>query len=156
MPAILLTRTRATGYVVVPHLRPTVANIVTIGIMQTTPRTLSRCWGRIFPDVVPLRLKQFCNRWPCVWQCEHITTAEGDDVTTIADSRPLRVTQMSVSHISICVHNTHCYRNSVECEIIICFGAVLYLRVFIRESFQYCVQYAVIVKYLPRVDQLIP
>ena len=31
MPAILLTRTRATGYVVVPHLRPTVAIIVAIG-----------------------------------------------------------------------------------------------------------------------------
>ena len=89
MPAILLTRTRATGYVVVPHLGPTVAIIVAIGIMQASPRLVSRCWGRLFPDIFPLRLKQFWNRWPGVCQCEQVTTAEGIDVTTIADSRPL-------------------------------------------------------------------
>ena len=49
MPAILLTRTRAAGYIIVPHLRPTVATIVAIGIMQATPRVRSRCRGRCFP-----------------------------------------------------------------------------------------------------------
>ena len=48
MPAILLTRARATGYVVVPLLRPTVAIIVAIGIMQAT-RFFSGCWGMFFP-----------------------------------------------------------------------------------------------------------
>ena len=36
MPANLLARTRATGYVVAPHMRPTVAIIVAIVIMQAT------------------------------------------------------------------------------------------------------------------------
>ena len=48
MPDILMTRTRATGYVVVPHLRPTIAIIVAIGITQATPRVFPRCWGRLF------------------------------------------------------------------------------------------------------------
>ena len=43
--AILLTGTRVTGFVVVPLLRPTVAVIVAIGIMQATPRHFSRCWA---------------------------------------------------------------------------------------------------------------
>ena len=88
MPAILLTRTRATGYVVVPHLRPTIAFIVAIGTMQATPRIFSRCWGRFFPDIVPWRSKRIWNRWPGFLQCEQVTTAEGVNVTTMANSRP--------------------------------------------------------------------
>ena len=86
--AILLTRTKATGYVVVPHLRPTVAFIVAIGIMQTTPLFSPRCWGKFSPDIVPVRLKQFCIRWPRFLQCEQVISAEGVDVTTIADLHP--------------------------------------------------------------------
>ena len=37
MPTILLTGTRATGFVVVPLLRSTVAVIVTIHVLQATP-----------------------------------------------------------------------------------------------------------------------
>ena len=57
MPAILLTRTRATGYIVVPHVRPTVDIIVAIGIMQATPRIRSRCRGRFIPRHLSLALK---------------------------------------------------------------------------------------------------
>ena len=49
MPVISLTRTRATGYVVVPHLRPTVAIIAAIGFLQATPRYFSRCGQRFVP-----------------------------------------------------------------------------------------------------------
>ena len=87
MPAILLTGTRATVFVVVSLLRPTVAVIVAIGIMQATTQYFSRCWGKFFPGIVPLRLKQFSDRWPGFLQFEQVTTAEGVDVFTIAYSR---------------------------------------------------------------------
>ena len=90
MPGILLNRTRATGFVVVPLSRPTVAIIVAIGIIQATPRVVSRCWGRFFPRQRSFAFKAiFDLRWPGILQCEQVTTAEGVDVTTIADSRPL-------------------------------------------------------------------
>ena len=95
--------------------------------------------GEVFPDIIPLRLKQFWNRWPGFLPCEPITTAGGVDVTTIADSRPFARRRL-VSHSSICVHITHCYHSSVECEVIICFGAVFYVHVFIRGSLQRSVQ----------------
>ena len=57
MPAGWLTRTRATGYIVVPHLRPTVAIFVAIGIMQATPRLFSMCRGRFLSRHLPLAFK---------------------------------------------------------------------------------------------------
>ena len=57
VPAILLTWTGATGYIVVPHLRPTVAIIVAIGIMQATPRIRSRCRGRFLSRHLSLAFK---------------------------------------------------------------------------------------------------
>ena len=88
MPAILLTRKRATSYVVVPLPRPTVA-IISGDRYYAGYTTISfECWGRFFTDIVPLRLKKFWNRWPDFLQCEQVTTAKGVDVTTIADPRP--------------------------------------------------------------------
>ena len=92
LTTILLTASRATGYVVVPLLRPTFASIVAIGIMQATPRMFSRCWGGGFPDMIPLRKLLFRNRCLGLLQCEMVTTtAEGVEVNTIADSRPFVV-----------------------------------------------------------------
>ena len=48
MPTILLIRTGATVYFVLPLSRPTVAIFVAVGIVQATPRMFSRCWGRFF------------------------------------------------------------------------------------------------------------
>ena len=45
------------GYIAVPHLRPTVAIIVVIGIMQATRRILSRCRGRFLPRHLSLAFK---------------------------------------------------------------------------------------------------
>ena len=64
MPAILFTGMRATGFVVISLLRPTVATIAAICVMQATPRFFFRCLGKFFPDIVPLRLKQLSNRRP--------------------------------------------------------------------------------------------
>ena len=88
MPAILLTATRATGYIVVPHLRPTVASIVAIRIMQATPRIISSCWGRFLTRHRSLKFTAILNPWPGVLQCEQVNTAEGVDVTAITESRP--------------------------------------------------------------------
>ena len=81
--------------------------------------------GGFSPDIFALRLKQFWNRWPGFLQCEQVTTAEGVDVTTIADSRPFAFRKRPVSHSSVRVHITHCYHSSVECDIIICFGFLI-------------------------------
>ena len=43
------------GFDVVPLLRPTVAIIMAICVMQATPRLFPRCWARFFPDIVPVR-----------------------------------------------------------------------------------------------------
>ena len=47
--------------------------------------------GEVFFLTSFLALKQFWNRWPGFLQCDQVTTAEGDDVTTIAYSRPFAV-----------------------------------------------------------------
>ena len=57
-PYEVFTLTRATDYVA-PLFRPTVDIIVAVGIMESTPRRFSWCWGGFFPDIVPLHLKQF-------------------------------------------------------------------------------------------------
>ena len=53
-----------------------------------------------FPDIILLRLEQFWNRWFGFLQCEQVTTAEGVDATTIADSRPLAFREGPV-HIAL-------------------------------------------------------
>ena len=75
----------ATGYIVIPHLRPTVAIIVAIGIMQATPRILLRCQGRILPRHLSFAFEAILESMAWFLQCEQVTTAEGVDVTTIAD-----------------------------------------------------------------------
>ena len=54
---IVLTEIRATSLVVVPLLRPTVAIIVAIDIVQAPSRIPSRCWGRCFSRHRPLSCK---------------------------------------------------------------------------------------------------
>ena len=63
MPAILLTGTRATGFDVVPLLKPTVAIIMATCVMQATQHFFRSIGGVFPPDIVPLLLKQFSNRW---------------------------------------------------------------------------------------------
>ena len=105
----------------------------------------SRGVGRgFFPGIVPLRLKQFSNRWPGFLQCERLTTAEGVDVTTTADSRPFAFREGPFRiDSSICVHITHCYHSSVEYQVIICFGAVFYLHVVVVLTFTRIIKSAV-------------
>ena len=100
VPAILLTGTKATGFVVVPLSRPTSAIIVAICVIRATPRICSMCLGRIFPDMTPLRLNQFSKGSPVLLQCEQVTTAEGVGVTTMPDSR-LFVVHEDPFHIAL-------------------------------------------------------
>ena len=126
MPAILSTVTRATGFVVVSLLRPTVERYFRGDLCYAAYTKFFKVLGEFFsPTSFPLRLKQLSNQWPTFVRCEQVTTtAEGVDVTTIMNSyglASLRFSRRPVSHSSIFVHVTHCYHSSVECEVIICF-----------------------------------
>ena len=133
MPAILLTRMRATGYIVAPHLRPTIAINVAIDILQATPRIISRCRGRFLPRHLSLAFRAILESMAWLFA---VGTGHCVDVTTIADSRPFAF-RNGPFRIALFAH---CYHSSVECEVIICFGAIFYLQVFIRESFQHYAQ----------------
>ena len=97
-----------------------------------------------------LSFEQFWNRWPGFLQCEQITTAEGVDVTTIADSRPFAICEGPYCiALFIITARSGVISSSAS-------RAMYYLKVFIRASFRHYAQYAIIVEYLSHVHQFIP
>ena len=94
------------------------------------------------------------NRLPGFLQLEQVTTAEGVDVTTIAYSTPFAFRE-GPSYIALFAYILRIVitaRSSVKSPS----ASALYLQMFILESFQHYVQYAVIVEYLSHVRQFIP
>ena len=90
MPAILLTGTRATGFVVVSLLSFDTKGHYYLGdlLYMRCTKIVLEVLGEVVAPTPFSCLKQFWNRYTVFLQCEQVTTAEGVDVTTIADSRP--------------------------------------------------------------------